>query len=149
MTGEAALDRHAAGQDKDVGDQALLDESTRMDTLRAVVLLAVRQNASVASGHAPYKAARTRTQTCSLGRLRSGTGKVVGGGTLTDCFRIPRPDFALYEHKHRITDATTVQYKNVWAWSFQDARRYNRPWSYNHRRGAVIWADHGIQSVAL
>jgi hypothetical protein len=74
---------------------------------------------------------------------------VVGGGTLTDCFCIPPEDFARYEDKHRIRDATTVQYKNVWAWCFQDARRYNEPWPYNHRRGAVIWADHGIPAVAL
>ncbi len=40
MTGEAALDRHAAGHDKDVGDQEQKDEATRMGTLRAVVLLA-------------------------------------------------------------------------------------------------------------
>ena len=40
MTGEAAVDRHAAGHDEDVGDQEQTDEATRMGKLRGVVLLA-------------------------------------------------------------------------------------------------------------
>jgi hypothetical protein len=64
---------------------------------------------------------------------------VVGGGTLTDCFRIHRKDFAHHEDKHRIGSATTVPYKRIWAWCFQDAQRYDEPRPYHHRRGAVIW----------
>jgi hypothetical protein len=86
------------------------------------------------------------------GIILSGAGTVVGEAELVDVIG-PLSPGKLAETKafHRVNDvlSSPVKYRSVYAWVFDEARRYDIPVPYNHPKGAVIWvklknADRGL-----
>ena len=83
---------------------------------------------------------------CSTGRrgwihfAESGAGgKLVGRARLVDCQRIDEHTFTWNFARHRIPAWTQVKYKQVYAWVLEEVEAFEKPFSYKHTLGAVIW----------
>jgi len=66
-------------------------------------------------------------------------GTLVGRARLVDCIRVPKETFRSHIRRHRVTNVADVPYKNIFAWVFEDAERFTKPFFYKHSPGAVIW----------
>ena len=66
-------------------------------------------------------------------------GKLVGHARLVDCFPVARRAFIKHVGRHRVASLSEVPYKRIFAWVFADAKRFKKPFLYNHQEGAVIW----------
>jgi len=66
-------------------------------------------------------------------------GKLKGLARLCDCREICRRDFSRHVRHHRVPDLHLVPYKRIFAWVLAGAKKYTKPVSYVHKRGAVIW----------
>ena len=66
-------------------------------------------------------------------------GTLVGRARLVDCIRVPKETFRSHIRRHRVTNVADVPYKNIFAWVFEDAERFAKPFFYKHSPGAVIW----------
>ena len=62
-------------------------------------------------------------------------GKLVGRARLVDCI----PLSAIL--KRRLPNLKVVPYKKPYAWVFEDAERFAKPYTYEHRQRAGIWVD--------
>ena len=68
-------------------------------------------------------------------------GKLVGRARLVGCVEIPRQHFSTHFEHHRVADAGDVPYKRIFAWKLDGAERFEKPFVYKHKPGAVIWAS--------
>ena len=68
-------------------------------------------------------------------------GKLRGRARLVNCFPLPKDSFQLYYKKHCVPSLTMVPYKTVYAWVFEDAEEFEKPFEYEHKLGAVIWVN--------
>ena len=68
-------------------------------------------------------------------------GMLRGRGRLVKCFRLPADSFHEHYSKHCVPRLTMVPYKTVYAWVFEDAEEFEKPFEYEHKQGAVIWVD--------
>jgi hypothetical protein len=66
-------------------------------------------------------------------------GILVGRARLVDCIRIPKASFKNHVHRHCVANVADVPYKSIYAWVFEDAERFAKPFVYKHSPGAVIW----------
>ena len=66
-------------------------------------------------------------------------GKLVGRVRLVNCKRVPNSDFLKHTKHHCVTDMKDVPYKHIFAWVVEQAERFQKPFVYKHRKGAVIW----------
>ena len=66
-------------------------------------------------------------------------GTLVGRARLVDCIRVPKATFKSHVGRHCVTNLEDVPYKSIFAWVFQDAERFAKPFVYKHSPGAVIW----------
>ena len=67
------------------------------------------------------------------------TGKLMGRGKLVDVRRLSRRSFEQNVSHHCVDSWDDVTYKTPYAWVLEDAERFERPFDYNHKRGAVIF----------
>ena len=65
-------------------------------------------------------------------------GKLRGRARLVNCFPLAKDSFQLYYKMHRVPSLTMVPYKTVYAWVFEDAEEFEKPFEYKHKLGAVI-----------
>ena len=65
-------------------------------------------------------------------------GKLRGRARLVNCFPLAKDFFQLYYKMHRVPSLTMVPYKTVYAWVFEDAEEFEKPFEYKHKLGAVI-----------
>ena len=68
-------------------------------------------------------------------------GKLRGRAILVNCFPLRKKSFGLYYKMHCVPSLTMVPYKTVYAWVFEDAEEFEKPFEYEHKYGAVIWVD--------
>ncbi len=66
-------------------------------------------------------------------------GTLVGRARLVDCIRVPKAMFKSHVRRHCVTNVSDVPYKSIFAWVFEDAERFAKPFAYKHSPGAVIW----------
>jgi hypothetical protein len=83
------------------------------------------------------RANRTKI-TGKIGLIESGSGLIVGEAELIGC-----SDFPILKHKEfikyqKVEDLSLLD-KWKWAWVISRAKRYEKPISYKHPKGAVIW----------
>ena len=67
------------------------------------------------------------------------TGKLMGRARLVGCHRVSRSSFEQKVSHHCVDSWDDVTYKTPYAWVLEDAERFERPFDYNHKRGAVIF----------
>ena len=68
-------------------------------------------------------------------------GKLRGRAVLVNCFPLRKKSFGLYYKMHCVPSLTMVPYKTVYAWVFEDAEEFEKPFEYEHKLGAVIWVN--------
>ena len=75
-------------------------------------------------------------------------GQLVGRARLVDCIALVGAGKSLSEAvfkkdfcRHRVPSLKLVPYQRPHAWVFEDAERFDKPFAYEHRQGAVIWVD--------
>ena len=66
-------------------------------------------------------------------------GTLVGRARLVDCIRVPKATFNSHVRRHCVRNVADVPYKSIFAWVFEDAERFTKPFVYKHSPGAVIW----------
>ena len=66
-------------------------------------------------------------------------GTLVGRARLVDCIRIPKATFNSHVRRHCVRNVADVPYKSIFAWVFEDAEHFAKPFDYRHTQGAVIW----------
>ena len=66
-------------------------------------------------------------------------GRIVGRARLVDCVSVSRQSFMEHVDRHCVTSLTMVPYTRIFAWVFKDAQRFEKPFTYKHKVGAVIW----------
>ena len=67
------------------------------------------------------------------------TGKLMGRARLVGCRLLRRSSFEQNVSHHCVDSWDDVTYKTPYAWVLEDAERFERPFDYNHKRGAVIF----------
>ena len=65
-------------------------------------------------------------------------GKLTGRARLVNCFPVTRSSFQSNYKKHCVPRWSMVPYKTVYAWVFEDAEEFEKPFEYKHKLGAVI-----------
>jgi hypothetical protein len=77
--------------------------------------------------------------------IAAGTGTIVGEASLTAVVGpIGIPELCANGSKHRVVanwELMGMPYRTTFAWELEDARRYDRPLTYSHPAGAVIWVN--------
>ena len=66
-------------------------------------------------------------------------GTLAGRARLVDCIRVPKATFNSHVRRHCVGNVADVPYKSIFAWVFEDAERFAKPFVYKHSQGAVIW----------
>ena len=75
---------------------------------------------------------------------RQAGGKLMGRARLVDCIPLSGTTEAGFKKdfkRHRLPSLKVVPYKKPYAWVFKDAERFAKPYTYEHRQGAVIWVE--------
>jgi len=68
-------------------------------------------------------------------------GKLRGRARLVNCFCIPTESFHRHYKKHCVPSLSVVPYVKIYAWVLEDAEKFEKPFEYEHKQGAVIWVD--------
>ena len=68
-------------------------------------------------------------------------GKLMGRARLVDCFSVSRVSFKRNVLQHRVPNWSMVPYHTPYAWVFENVEKFEKPFQYEHKRGAVIWVD--------
>lgn len=71
--------------------------------------------------------------------IQSKSGSVVGCCDLVDCIKLDLEMYINSIDKHCIGHAKVLPYKSTFAWVIANPIRYEKPKSYKHPNGAVIW----------
>jgi len=58
---------------------------------------------------------------------------------LVDCFELSQDTFEAHAHRHCVAAWSSLMYKRAFAWVLKQARRFEKPFTYAHRPGAVVW----------
>ena len=66
-------------------------------------------------------------------------GTLVGRARLVDCIPVPKATFNSHVRRHCVRNVADVPYKSIFAWVFEDAEHFAKPFDYKHTQGAVIW----------
>ena len=91
--------------------------------------------------------ATTRRGWVHFAQSKAG-GQLVGRARLVDCSALGGASGVVSEAAftksfrfHRVPSLKVVPYKRPYAWVFEQAERFDKPFKYQHRQGAVIWVD--------
>lgn len=71
--------------------------------------------------------------------IQSGSGLVVGKGTLVDCIELSLLTYRASKKYHCIENTEELPYKKTYAWVIKHAERMATPQTYKHPKGAIIW----------
>ena len=66
-------------------------------------------------------------------------GKLMGRARLVGCLRLSRSSFEQNVSHHCVDSWDDVKYKKPYAWVLEDAERFERPFDYEYKKGAVIF----------
>ena len=70
------------------------------------------------------------------------TGKLMGRARLVGCHQLlSDEEFESHVHRHCVVKRSSVPYKKVFAWVLEQAERFEKPFAYTHRPGAVVWVN--------
>ena len=68
-------------------------------------------------------------------------GKLMGRARLVICYPVQRKSFKQHFNHHCVPSVTMVPYLTPYAWVLEDAEKFEKPFEYEHKKGAVIWID--------
>ena len=68
-------------------------------------------------------------------------GKLMGRARLVSCHPVPRKSFDQQFDHHCVPCLDMVPYHPPYAWVLKDAEKFENPFEYKHKKGAVIWVD--------
>ena len=71
--------------------------------------------------------------------LSGAGGRILGHCSITESFEIPSHSLKRTYDKHRIKDLSVITYERPYAWVLSEAQRYEKPLSFAHPQGAVVW----------
>jgi len=71
--------------------------------------------------------------------LSGAGGRLYGQCNITSSFPIEKRDLRKHFAKHRITDLSVVSYRTPHAWVLSKPVRYDKPFVYKHKKGAIVW----------
>ena len=66
-------------------------------------------------------------------------GELKGRARLVDCQKLTEEAFNDHREHHCIPRWDMVPYKKPCAWVFKDAEKFEKPFLYDHKQGAVVW----------
>ena len=66
-------------------------------------------------------------------------GKLMGRARLVNCFSMSPQTFKQHHKHHCVPSWAMVPYQKPHAWVLEDAEKYEKPFEYEHKQGAVIW----------
>ena len=69
------------------------------------------------------------------------TGQLFGRARLVDCFELSADTFEAHADRHCVPTWSSVTYKRAFAWVLEQAERFEKPFAYAHRPGAVVWVN--------
>ena len=69
------------------------------------------------------------------------TGQLFGRARLVDCFELSADTFEAHAHRHCVAAWSSLTYKRAFAWVLEQAERFEKPFAYAHRPGAVVWVN--------
>ena len=75
--------------------------------------------------------------------IKSGTGCIYGTVEIVDCFELSLEQYQISYpmHKIPIEYINCLPYKNTYAWVLKNPKIFNKPITYQHPKGAVIWVN--------
>lgn len=80
--------------------------------------------------------------------IKSGTGTILGTVELVGSKKLTMQEY-LNSNKHHCVDQNyKINYKNIYAWIFNNPVLFDEPIPYKHPQGAVIWVN-GIKGVEV
>ena len=65
----------------------------------------------------------------------------MGRARLVNCHPVPRKSFEQQFDHHCVPCLDMVPYHTPYAWVLEDAEKFEKPFEYKHKKGAVIWVD--------
>ena len=68
-------------------------------------------------------------------------GKLTGRARLVNCFPVTWSSFQSHYKKHCVPRWSMVPYITPHAWVLEDAEKFEKPFEYEHKQGAIIWDD--------
>ena len=68
-------------------------------------------------------------------------GELKGRARLVDCLKLTEEAFNDHRERHCIPRWDMVPYKKPCAWVFKDAEKFEKPFLYDHKQGAVVWVN--------
>jgi hypothetical protein len=75
----------------------------------------------------------------SVGIIEQGTGLIVGRAVITGGAYRPTQEELLSNHARHCVDDIALLEKWCFAWTLEQAERFEKPIAYDHPRGAVTW----------
>ena len=85
------------------------------------------------------------SSTCKRGWIHlaesQAGGKLMGRVRLVKCFSVTPTMFKQHRNHHCVPCWNMLPYKTPHVWVLEDAERFEKPFEYEHKKGAVIWAD--------
>ena len=66
-------------------------------------------------------------------------GKLRGRARLVNCFCISTESFHRHYKKHCVPSLSVVPYVKIYAWVFEDAEEFEKPFEFEPKPGAVTW----------
>ena len=73
--------------------------------------------------------------------IQSGSGLVVGSVEIVDCIELSKEFYSSSFEKHHIQNTDNFPYKKTFAWVLKNPKRYDKPRTYKHPMGAIIWVN--------
>ena len=71
--------------------------------------------------------------------VSGANGVIIGRVCLTGSREVSREELMNTVDKHMVTNLDEVTYHRVWAWELAHPMPFEKPFSYKHKRGAIIW----------
>ena len=87
------------------------------------------------------RSSRTRHRGWVFFAQSKATGQLLGRARLVDCFELSADTFEAHAHRHCVAAWPSLTYKRAFAWVLEQAERFEKPFAYAHRPGAVVWVN--------
>ena len=87
------------------------------------------------------RSSRTRHRGWVFFAQSKATGQLLGRARLVDCFELSADTFEAHAHRHGVAAWSSLTYKRAFAWVLEQAERFEKPFAYAHRPGAVVWVN--------
>ena len=74
----------------------------------------------------------------TVGLIEAGSGLIVGSVEIVGCNPSPIPVDDMFYEEHKVKDVELLR-KWKFAWYLRNAKRFDKPITYTHPKGDVIW----------